>query len=238
MKKENSSIRLIYQLGGLTCMILIAYSLITMLIMIGIGTPPETIETCFAMLKENRFNGLLRLDILTVFIMPLYYLLFYSIYLALRDSNKELVSISTIFVFAGLTLFLAAPSVFSYLHLSDEFAKATTETEKDQLIAAGQAILASDIWHGTGAKIGGILIQTGALIISFLMLKSNVFNKLTAYTGIATHGLDLAHIIIGFLLPTTGVILMAIAGPLYLFWFPLIGIRLLRFSKMNNLEHE
>ena len=109
MKKENSSIRLIYQMGGLTCMILIAYSLITMLIMIGIGTPPETIETCFAMLKENRLNGLLRLDILTVFIMPLYYLLFYSIYLALRDSNKELVSISTIFVFADLTLFLAAP---------------------------------------------------------------------------------------------------------------------------------
>lgn len=238
MKKENSSIGLLYKLGGLTCMILVAYSLITMLIMIVIGTPPETIETCFSMLKENRFNGLLQLDILTVFVMPLYYLLFYSIYLALKNSNNEIVSISTIFVFAGLTLFLAAPSVFSYLQLSDKFAKATTETEKNQLIVAGQAILATDLWHGTGAKIGGILIQTGALIISFIMLRSNVFNKLIAYTGIATHGLDLAHIIIGFFLPTTGVILMAIAGSLYLLWFPLVGIRLLRFSKMNNLEHE
>jgi len=80
MKKENTSIRLLYQLGGLTCMILIAYSLFTMLIMVGIGTPPETIEECFSMLKENRLYGLLRLDILTVFVMPLYYLLFYSIY--------------------------------------------------------------------------------------------------------------------------------------------------------------
>jgi len=215
-------------------MILIAYSLITMLIMVGIGTPPESIEECFSMLKENRLYGLLRLDILTVFVMPLYYLLFYSIYLALKDTNKELLSISTILVFAGLTLFLATPSVFSYLHLSDEFAKATIESDKNQLIAAGEAIIASDMWHGTGAKIGGILMQLGALIISMIMLKSNVFNKLTAYTGIVTHGLDLAHIVIGFFLPTVGIILMAIAGPLYLLWFPLIGIRLFKLKDKNE----
>ena len=230
MKKENTNIRLLYQLGGLTCMILIAYSLIMMLIMVGIGTPPETIEECFSMLQENRLYGLLRLDILTVFVMPLYYLLFYSIYLALKDTNKELLSISTILVFVGLTLFLATPSVFSYLYLSDEYAKAIIESDKNQIIAAGEAILASDMWHGTGAKIGGILMQLGALIISMTMLKSNVFNKLTAYTGIVTHGLDLAHIIIGFFLPTVGIILMAIAGPLYLLWFPLIGIRLFKLK--------
>ena len=234
MKKENTSIRLLYQLGGLTCMILIAYSLIMMLIMVGIGTPPETIEECFSMLNENRLYGLLRLDILTVFVMPLYYLLFYSIYLALKDTSKELLSISIILVFAGLTLFLATPSVFSYLYLSDEYAKATIESDKNQLIAAGQAILASDMWHGTGAKIGGILMQLGALIISMIMLKSNVFNKLTAYTGIVTHGLDLAHIVIGFFLPTVGIILMAIAGPLYLLWFPLIGIRLFKLKNKNE----
>lgn len=233
-KKKNTSIRLLYQFGGVVCMIFIAYSLITMLIMVRIGTPPETIEECFSMLKENRIYGLLRLDILTVFVMPLYYLLFYSIFLALKDSDKEILSISTILVFAGLTLFLATPSVFSYLHLSDEYSKATLEGDKNQLIAAGQAILASDMWHGTGAKIGGILIQLGALIISMIMLKSNVFNKITAYTGIVTHGLDLLHILVGFFLPTVGIILMAIAGPLYLLWFPLIGIRL--FKLKNDIE--
>jgi hypothetical protein len=234
MKNDNTSIGLLYQMGVVACIILIAYSLITMLIMVFIGAPPETIEECFSMLKENRSYGLLRLDILTVFVMPLYYLLFYSIYLALKDANKEILSISTILVFAGLTLFLATPSVFSYLYLSDEYAKATIESEKNQLIAAGQAMLASDMWHGTGAKIGGILMQLGALIISMLMLKSKVFNKLTAVTGIVTHGLDLAHIIIGFFLPTVGIILMAIAGPLYLLWFPLIGIRLFRLK--NKIE--
>jgi hypothetical protein len=77
------------------------------------------------------------------------------------------------------------------------------------LISAGQAILASDMWHGTGARIGGILVQLGALLISIVMIKGNVFNKLTAWTGIVTHGLDFAHILIGFFLPTLGIVLMS-----------------------------
>ena len=138
-----------------------------------------------------------------------------------------------ILAFAGVTLFLATPSVFSYLHLSDRFTTATSDNQKNQLLAAGESILASDMWHGTGAKIGGLLLQTGALIISFLMLRTNIFNRATAITGIATHGLDLTHIILGFFSPALGNILMFIAGPLYLIWFPMVGFRLykLRLAK-------
>lgn len=230
----SSTGKIAFRLGGISSLILILYSLATMLIMVFIGSPPETITECFTMLNENQFFGLLRLDILTVFTMPLYYLLFYAIYLALKKTNQELVSIATILVFAGLTLFLATPSVFSYLQLSNQYAAATSEIQKNQLLAAGEAILASDMWHGTGAQIGGILLQTGALLISFMMLKQNIFSKLTAYTGIFTHGLDLAHILIGFFLPSIGIILMAIAGPLYLLWFPLVGIRLFKLPHLQS----
>jgi hypothetical protein len=229
----NSSHKTTFLLGGLSSMILIVYSLATMLIMVFIGSPPETITECFTMLSENRFFGLLRLDILTVFIMPLYYLLFYSIYIAIKKTNNEIATISTILIFAGLTLFLATPSVFSYLNLSDKYAITTSEVQKNQILAAGEAILASDMWHGTGAIIGGLLLQTGALLISLAMLKSNVFSKITAYTGIFTHGLDLAHIVVGFFLPTVGVILMAIAGPFYLLWFPLVGLRLFKLRQID-----
>lgn len=225
------SYRNIYWLGGLTSLILIMYSLITILVVAFIGGPPSAIEECFSMLHENKWKGLLRLDILTVFIMPLYYLLFYSIYLALRKVNKGLITVATILVFAGLTLFLATPSVFSFLHLSNKYEMATTDIQRVQLLAAGEAILASDMWHGTGAMIGGLLMQSGALLISFVMLKDNTFNRLTAYSGIVTHGLDLLHIILGFILPSVGVILMAIAGPIYLLWFPLTGARLFKLSQ-------
>lgn len=167
---------------------------------------------------------------MTVFIMPLYYLLFYNLFIALKNTDHILSAISMILAFAGLTLFLATPSVFSYLYLSDKFALAISEIQRNQILAAGESILASDMWHGTGARIGGLLLQSGALLISVVMLRSNVFNRLTAITGIATHGLDLAHILIGFFLPAFGNILMFIAGPLYLVWFPLVGIRLYKLS--------
>jgi len=230
---HTSSQKTVYWIGGTACFVLLGYSLVTLLIMTLIGGPPETIEQTFSILHDNKLAGLLRLDILTVFIMPLYYLLFYSLYIALKDSDKSISMISMILAFAGVTLFLATPSVFSYLHLSDRFATATSDNQKNQLLAAGESILASDMWHGTGAKIGGLLLQTGALIISFLMLRTNVFNRATAITGIATHGLDLTHIILGIFSPALGNILMFIAGPLYLIWFPMVGLRLykLRLAK-------
>lgn len=231
---SDYSHRTIYWLGGTVCMFLIAYSLITMLLLMILGPPPKTIETCYTMLQENRLNGLLRLDILTVFILPLYYLLFFSLYVALKKTNYGLVTVSTIIVFAGLTLVLATPSVLSFLDLSEKFANATSELQKNQLLAAGESILASDMWHGTGARIGGLLLQSGAVVISIVMLKTNIFNKTTAITGIVTHGLDLLHIIIGFFLPSLGVILMAIAGPLYLIWFPLVGLRLFKLRHHIN----
>ena len=228
-----TSQKTIYRIGSAACYILLLYSLATLLIMSLIGGLPETIEQTFSILQANKLTGLLRLDILTVFVMPLYYLLFYTLFVVLKNTEHTVSTISMILVFAGVTLFLATPSVFSYLYLSDKFAIATSVFQKNQLLAAGESILASDMWHGTGAKIGGLLLQSGALLISILMLRSNVFNRATAITGIATHGLDLIHIIIGFFLPGIGNIIMFIAGPLYLIWFPMVGSRLYKLSLIN-----
>jgi hypothetical protein len=82
--------------------------------------------------------------------------------------------------------------------------------------------------------MGGVLVQTGAVLISFVMLGSGVFSKTTAYVGILMHGLDLAHIVFGLFLPVSGVVLMAIAGPLYPVWFFLVGRRLLQLAAKGS----
>jgi hypothetical protein len=195
-----------------------------MILMVKLGPPPSTAEGCFKMLHENRLSGLLRLDILTAFILPLYYLLFYSIFYALKKTDNSLVTISTVLIFAGLTLVLATPSVFSMLDISEKFALSPSEYQRNKFLAAGESILASDMWHGTGARIGGLILQSGAVLISIVMLKTSV-------TGIVTHGLDLLHIVAGFFLPSVAAIMMAIAGTLYLFWFPLVGVSLFKLAK-------
>jgi hypothetical protein len=232
---SNQSDRTIFLIGGVACMIFVAYSVATFLILYLLGSPPETIEQYFAMIAENKLKGLLRLDLLTVLIMPLYYLIFYGLFVALKKTNHGLSAISAIMTVIGVTLFIAMPSALSYMHLSDRFAAAVTEAEKNQLLAAGEAVWASDIWHGTGSLVGGLLLQSGALLFSVVMLKSNVFSKLTAITGIVMYGLDLIHIIFLLFIPVVGNLIMYVAGTLYLLWFPLVGIRFFKMAKAQML---
>lgn len=221
----------LYPAGAWSSLILLVYSLVTMLILVLIGGQPASAREGFAMLQENRLVGLLRLDILSILIMPLYYVIFLALFAALKKTDEMSAALATVLVFAGLTLFLATPSAFSWLALSDKFAAATSEEQKALLLAGGEAILASDMWHGSGPIVGGILLQAGTLFVSLIMLGSRDFSRATAWTGIVTHGLDLAHIFVAFVFPIGGVILMGIAGPLYLVWFPLVARDLFRLRR-------
>jgi hypothetical protein len=135
-----------------------------------------------------------------------------------------------VLAFAGLTLFLAAPSALSMASLTDKYVAASTEAARAQFLAAGEAVMASDIWHGTSAMIGGALMQVGAVLICVVMLRDGVFGRITAWIGIAMYGLDLMHVFAMIWQPAAGVVLMAIAGPLYPVWFFLVGRRLVRLS--------
>ena len=223
-----------YKIGAIVAVILIAYSLVTMVQLVAIGGQPETAIEAFSMLEENRIVGLLRLDVLTLLIVPLYYPLFLSLYSAFRKTHPARATLATMLAVVGVTLFLATPSASSLVSLSDRFAHATTETERDQLLAAGEAILASDLWHGTGAVIGGILWLAATLLFAVLMLRSDAFGRFTAYVGIVTHGLDLARSLIDLLFPGVGIFLMAIAGPLYLVWYPLLARDLFRLGRRSS----
>ena len=219
------------RIGGIATFILMAYSLATMVQLVVLGGQPATAAEAFNLLQNSRLLGLLRLDLPTMLALPLYYLVFLGLFAALRRSDSAYATLSASLAFVGVTLVLATPTALSMLSLSEKYAAATTEPMRLQFLAAGEAVLAANIWHGTGAIIGGLLLQSGAVLISVVMLRSSVFSKTVAYVGIVTHGLDLAHVLLGPLVPGAGFVLMALAGPLYLIWFPLVGSRLLRLGK-------
>ena len=129
---------------------------------------------------------------------------------------------------------LATPTGLSMLALSEKHAHATTDSARLQIEAAGEALLASDIWHGTGAIMGGILTQIGAVLISIVMLRTSIFSKAIAWIGILMHGVDLAHILVGPFSPKLGGILMMIAGPFYPVWLFLVGRRLLQLASVSS----
>lgn len=216
--------------GGIAAIILIVYSLATMVQMVVLGGQPANAAEAFSLLQNHRAVALLRLDLPTLVVMPLYYLLFLGLYAALRRTDSANATLSTALAFVGITLLLATPTALSMIPLSDKYAAASTDAMRLQIQAAGEAIMAANIWHGTGAILGGVLVQIGAVLISVVMLRGGVFGKVTAWLGIVMHGLDLAHIVCGQFVPVSGVVLMAAAGPLYPIWFFLVGRRLLQLG--------
>ena len=224
------------RIGGIAALLLLIYSLATMVQMIALGGQPTSAAQAFDLLQHHRVVGLLRLDLPTVAVMPLYYLLFLGLFAALRTSDFANSLLSTALAFVGVTLVLATPTALSMVPLSDKFAAAISDAARSELLAAGEAIMAADIWHSTGAIVGGVLLQCGAVLISVAMLRGAVFSKVTAWLGIVMHGVDLAHIVGGLFMPVSGVVLMAIAGPLYPIWFLLVGLRLLKLALIKGAE--
>ncbi len=231
MSVSNTHWDSLYKIAWISAILLLLYSLVTMVLLVSVGGMPETAQKGFDLLAENRLVGLLRLDVLTILLVPLYYPLLLGLYGALLgvDGAKSLLSL--VLGLAGVTLVLATPSAFSFLTLSDKFAAATDVAQRTLLLAAGEAMLASDLWHGSGALMGGLLLQTATLILSVVMLRSADFGKVTAWVGVVMHGLDLLHIVAGFFAPAAGVALMIVAGPLYLVWFPLLARDFFRRAK-------
>jgi len=224
---------LLCRAGGIAAFIFLVYCLATMVQMTVLGGPPPTVVEALRVLQQNKVVGLLRLDFPTVMVLPLYYLLFFSFFAALKDTDRTHAAIGTVLVFLGVTLVLATPTALPLMALSDKYAAATSDAMKAHFLAAGEAVLATDIWHGTGAYMGGILVQTGAVWISVVMLRG-VFSKATAYVGIITHGLDLVHIVFVPFLPRVSSVFMIIAGLGYPVWLFLVGRRLLQLGKVEH----
>ena len=228
---RDASLRGLCRVGGVAAWLLFAYCLATMVQLLVLGGQPGTAKEAFDLLQQNRLVGLLRLDLPTVLALPLYYLVFLGLCVALRREDPAGATLATALVFVGVTLVLATPMGLSMLPLSDKYAAATSEETRRQLLATGEAVLATDMWHSTAAFVGGLLGQSGAVLVSVVMLRTRVFSRTTGWVGLVTHGLDLAHILLIPFVPGVGALLMMAAGPLYLIWFPLLGRRLLELGR-------
>ncbi len=228
------------RIGAVAAFVLLIYCVEMVVQITFLGGQPSSAAEAFHLLQTNRIVGLLRLDLPTVVALPFYYFLFlaFSAVLWRIDAVKSI--ISALLVFAGVTLVLATPMGLSMVSLSAKYAAATTEAARNQFLAAGEVILASDMWHGTGAYVGGLMVQWGAVLICMAMVRSTLFGKVTSWLGVAVHGIDLLHLILGIDLPKVGGILMAVAGPLYPVWFFLVGRDLLRIGRKgpNSMPKE
>jgi hypothetical protein len=210
----------LYKIGGAAALFSVAIIPIQLIIFIVWGQPEHAIGS-FNLFQDNRLAGLLAFEILFVVNAVAGIATTLALYVALRGVNESLMAIATVLALVEAVTFIMARPALQMLYLSDQYAAATTDAQRATLLAAGEAMLAT--FHGTAFHVGINLFSIYYLIVSIVMLRSNIFGRVTAYTGIVAAILNWGLYVpggIGFFLFTLSVI------PFLAIWLVLVARRL------------
>lgn len=226
----------LYKIGGVAALIA-AVLILTEIIIFTIWPLPSTVTDYFALFQTSKLIGLLDFYLLEFLAYALFVPMFLAIYVAIRRANESYIALALTLAITGVAVFLATNNPFSMLSLSNQYAAATTNEQKDLFLAAGQAILANTNQRAVeGFNMGFLLLSIAGVIISIVMLKSKTFSKVIAYVGILTFAISLVDYIRVVFMPSISLLLFIIAitsGLLLLIWLVLIGRRLLQLGQSD-----
>jgi hypothetical protein len=161
---------------------------------------------------------------LSVFTDFLYVPLAFALYLALKAINRNAMLLATAFVglFVVLDLAVTWSHYASVLVLYCNYSRATDDIQRAGYLAAANyasAILGSRL----EIVYAIVTLSFGILVIGFVMLRG-VFNKITAYLGLATGILGIASV--------AGLTLTIIMNALFATaWILVVGYRLYRLAQ-------
>ncbi len=226
-----------YKIGGAAALIVAVLLPIEIIVFI-VYPLPITVIGYFKLFQSNRLLGLLNLYLLEIPTYALFVPMFLALYVALRRVNETRMALATTFAIIGIAVFLATNNPFSMLSLSDQYAAATTDAHRSMLSAAGQAMLANTNQRTVeGFNMGLFLVSVAGLIVSTVMLRSNIFSKVTAYVGIIANAISLAEYLRLVFVPAAVVLLIisaAASGLLLLIWYILIARRLFQLGRFDK----
>ena len=235
MDNMNSpNLKSLYTIGGVAA-ILQLFTILVYSVLLGVlGPKPTSAAEYFAIYQGSRLESVLRGDLLLLILIGLYLGTFPALYAALRRINPIYTALATLFTMIAVTLSFANESTFSLLNLGDKYMAATSEPQRAQLLAAGEAIIASDMWSGTSAYMTGILLQGAGVMISVIMLRSQDFSKVTAYAGLLGNGFDLVQHILHPFAPSISAFITMFMGLFYFVWFPMLARDFFKMRRTAN----
>jgi len=214
----------LYKIAGAAALISLMIIPIQLIVFI-VSPPPSTAIGWFTLFQNNKLLGLLAFELLIIVSCALAIPMYLAFYAALRRVNESFMAIATVLGLVGIVAFFVARPAFEMLYLSDQYAAATTDAQRSLFLAAGEAMYA--IFNGTASHLGYVFAAIAPLIISVVMLRSNIFSKATAYMGIITNVVAL-----GFYIPKIGIIFGIISVfPFLMIWNILIARRFFQLGQ-------
>ena len=195
----------------------------------GSATPPGTVMDWYALLQNNPLFGLTWLNLFDMVNYALVGMMFLALCVALRRVSRSAMAIAALMSLVGIAVYLASNQALTMLSLSNQYAAATTEAQRSLLLAAGQAMLAlhqNAGYEGSGLYLSFFVVTVAGLILSVVMLRSEIFSKITAYMGLLANGFGLGYYLALVFAPTLIALPISISAVFLLAWYVLIGRQL------------
>ncbi len=171
----------LYKAGGVAAPV-IAVLLACEIAVFGVWPQPTTAIGYFKLFQSNWLIGLLDLDLLGMVAYALFVPVILALYFVLRRISEGLMAVATALFFVGISAFFATNTAFSLLSLSQQYTAAATETQRSLFLAAGEAMLTT---FNVGAfQVSYAIVSAAWLMIATVMLRSSIFGKATACSGI------------------------------------------------------
>jgi hypothetical protein len=231
---KTHDLKSLYTIGGVASLLQLVTVLAMAVVMATLGPKPATVEEYFTLQQSSKLLSILRGDFLVMILIGLYLGTCPALYVALRRISPVYTAFFALMTLSAVVGAFASDATFALLNLGDQYAAATTEAARAALLAAGEAVIASDLWNSSAAYMGGILLQGAGVIISVVMLRSKDFSKVTAYAGLIGNGLDLIqHVLHPFAPSISGTIQQGM-GVFYLVWFPMLARDFFKLSKGSD----
>ena len=219
----------LYKVAGVAALIMVVFIPIQSIIFF-VWPPPSTVIGWFTLFQNNRLLGLLDMDLLLIIDQVLMGLVLLALYAALKRASPSFMAIALTLGLVGVAVYFASNTAFSMLALSFQYAAATTDAQRSTFLAAGQAMLA--LYQGTAFDVSYVLGGVATLIISVVMLRSNIFGKVTAYVGLLMSIMMVVPPTVG----TIGLVFSLISLVPLAIWLILIARRLFQLGSGVSKE--
>lgn len=233
MSAENTAVKTIdpqgkwlYRVGGISGLAIGIGYIIIIVLFVPLGAKPSGAAAWLAYMAGNTrlWWAILGLSVLTdILFVPVTL----ALYQALKGINKNamLLAGACVSLFVVLDLAVTWTNYAALIALSGSYAAAANEAQQAAAIAA--AIYPAAVVDSSLLFVYNTLtLSVGILIAGFVMLKG-VFNKVTAYVGLATGILGIIAVAGSWFTSALGVATL-LASALTMLWVFLVGSRLIR----------
>lgn len=208
----------------------------------GLFSVPETMPVSatewFILLQNNPFVGLALLVVFDLVEYALVGLMFLAVGVVLWQSNRTMMLLAMISGLIGIGVYFASNQAFAMFSLSEHYVAATNDAQRAVFVSAGESLLAINnpgaLHQGTGIYASLFLVLLAGLLISIVMLQSDVFSRITAWVGILANGFMLTYYIVLVFAPVLVVLPFVISAPFRVLWYFLIARKLLQLAKSEQ----